>query len=131
MFRYWTLSNIPLFLLAAPMLLIMIISGIWGSGIKDTVGTQSMVSERVSVRKLALSQLVLAVMAIVSYHVQIITRLSSGYMVWYWWVSCQISVRGRVEERTKGKNWTEWVVRYMILYGVIQGVLFAGFLPPA
>ena len=34
---------------------------------------------------LALPQVTLAVLALTSYHVQIINRLSSGYVVWYWW----------------------------------------------
>lgn len=171
MFRYWTLPNIPLFLLAAPMLTIMIVSGWWGAGVGATVGGRVIVSEKDILRKLAFLQILLACMAIVSYHVQIITRLSSGYMVWYWWVAYQMSSGERVEgkegegeggkegeergggeegeegeggkegevgeERKRGKkgkegtDWPKWVVRYMIVYGVVQGVLFAGFLPPA
>lgn len=159
MFRYWTLPNIPLFLLAAPMLTIMIVSGWWGAGVGATVGGRVTVSEKDILRKLAFLQILLACMAIVSYHVQIITRLSSGYMVWYWWVAYQMSSGERVEgkggereegkegedgkegevgeERKRGKrgkegtDWPKWVVRYMIMYGVVQGVLFAGFLPPA
>lgn len=131
MFRYWTLSNIPLFLLAAPTLLIMIVSGKWGVGIEDKTNTQSLVFEEALVHKLALSQLLLAVMAIVSYHVQIVTRLSSGYMVWYWWVAYQMSTGGKGKEGIKQEDWAQWIVRYMVLYGVVQGVLFAGFLPPA
>lgn len=130
MFRYWTLPNVPLFLLAAPMLTLMIVSGVWGIGIKNTAGTQSIDFDKTLLRKLAFPQLLLAVMAIVTYHVQIITRISSGYMVWYWWVAYKMSA-GRAAEEVKGKDWTKFVVRYMVLYGIIQGVLFAGFLPPA
>ncbi|KAH0607565.1 uncharacterized protein H6S33_002599 [Morchella sextelata] len=130
MFRYWTLPNVPLFLLAAPMLTLMIVSGVWGIGIKNTAGTQSIDFDKTLLRKLAFPQLLLAVMAIVTYHVQIITRISSGYMVWYWWVAYQMSA-GRAAEEVKGKDWTKFVVRYMVLYGIIQSVLFAGFLPPA
>lgn len=131
MFRYWNLPNIPLFLLAAPMLTIMIASGSWGVDFKNTVGMQLIVFEKALLRKLALPQLVLAIMAIVSYHVQIITRLSSGCMVWYWWVAYQILAGGVAEQGKTGRDWAKWVVRWMVVYGVVQGVLFAGFLPPA
>lgn len=113
------------------MLTIMIASGLWGAGIGANVGTQVIVFEKDLLRSLALLQILLASMAIVSYHVQIITRLSSGYMVWYWWVAYQMSAGGRARERKEGTDWPKWVVRYMIVYGVVQGVLFAGFLPPA
>lgn len=128
MFRYWVLPNIPLFLLAAPMLTIMIASGLWGVGVGATTGGQVIVFEKDTLRKLAFSQILLACMAIVSYHVQVITRLSSGYIVWYWWVAYRMSSGVRVEE---GTDWSKWVVRYMVVYGVVQGVLFSGFLPPA
>lgn len=132
LFRYWTLPNIPLFLLAAPVLVIMIVSGLWGAGIGSTViSTQAIAFETDTLRKLALPQILLMCASIVSYHVQIITRLSSGYMVWYWWVAYQMSAGGRVEEGKEGANWPKWVVRYMVVYGVVQSVLFAGFLPPA
>lgn len=113
------------------MLAIMVASGMWAAGIKDTVGKQSIVFEKRLLRKLAFSQLLLAPMTILSYHVQIITRLSSGYMVWYWWVAYQMSAGSRMEEGKKRRDWAKLVVRYMIMYGVVQGVLFAGFLPPA
>lgn len=129
MFRYWVLPNIPLFLLAAPMLTVMTASGLWGVGVGATIGGQVLVVEKDTLRKLALSQILLACMAIVSYHVQIVTRLSSGYIVWYWWVAYRMSSGVRVEE--EGIDWSKWVVRYIIVYGVVQGVLFSGFLPPA
>lgn len=131
LFRYWTLPNIPLFLLAAPILVVMIVSGLWGAGVGSTVGIEAASFERGVIRKLAFPQIVLALLAITSYHVQIITRLSSGYMVWYWWVACQMPAGGRVAERKEGADWPKRVVRYMVVYGVVQGVLFAGFLPPA
>jgi GPI mannosyltransferase 2 len=111
------------------MLVILISSSIW-----------AIKSENGILRKLALPQLLLAVMAITSYHIQIITRLSSGCMVWYWWVAMQMCAKAKEEkgnktkeERGKGKemDWSQVVVRYMIVYAIVQGVLFAGFLPPA
>lgn len=126
LFGYWTLSNLPLFLLAAPTLLVLFASGKWA--IQQRERNTSMVF------RLAISQLALAGMAIVAYHVQIITRLSSGCAVWYWWVAVKIMDEGDTmvrgsrspEYRTLG-----WILRWMVMYGLIQAVLFAGFLPPA
>lgn len=109
----------------------MIVSGLWGAGVGSTISTQAASFERGIIRKLAFPQILLACLAITSYHVQVITRLSSGYMVWYWWVAYQMPAGGRVEGINEGVDWSKWVVRYMIVYGVVQGVLFAGFLPPA
>jgi GPI mannosyltransferase 2 len=71
---------------------------------------------------LALPQLVLAILALTSYHVQIITRLASGYPIWYIWLAKLL--------QTDPKN-TTWIVRWMILYGLVQAGLYASFLPPA
>jgi len=127
--RYWTLSNLPLFLLAAPMLLLLIRSSIWG------VAKFSIAGETGIVTRLAYPQLLLAVMALLSYHVQIITRLSSGCVVWYWWIAEELVI-GRGGLGMKDRGWSilsndKAIVRYMVMYGLIQCVLYAGFLPPA
>ncbi|KAF8254144.1 mannosyltransferase [Wilcoxina mikolae CBS 423.85] len=121
-FRYWTLSNLPLFLLATPTLVVLLQSGAWA-------WADSQMNPDI-VNRLAISQLLLAVMAIIAYHVQIITRLSSGCVVWYWWIAVKIMDEGRqtVPGSTGGSS---WILRWMVMYSLIQGVLFAGFLPPA
>lgn len=75
------------------------------------------------IQRMALAQVVLAVLAVTSYHVQIITRISSGYPVWYWWLATQL-VSGR-EGLARG------ILIFMVMYAMIQGALFASFLPPA
>ncbi|KAG6040270.1 hypothetical protein E4U41_001107 [Claviceps citrina] len=129
--RYWTLNQVPLFLLAAPMLAILLKSGvelfrkpqlvasIAGEQRNDGVGCITLF-----VRALAASQVVVAVLAITTYHVQIITRISSGYPVWYWWVASCLMDRKR-------QRLGEAMTMFMMLYGGIQGGLFASFLPPA
>ncbi|KAI9753883.1 MAG: 60S ribosomal protein L8B [Chaenotheca gracillima] len=154
--RYWTLSNLPLFLLASPMLVIMSLSAVWA--IRDSLNhsTNRMVSndkpekpgalgqtKRVSDRitparnitsqclwRFALAQLVLTISAIFVYHVQIITRISSGYAVWYWWLASAI-VSGDLSDKETAPRWPSYVVRWMVIYGTVQGGLFASFLPPA
>ncbi|KAI5801608.1 GPI mannosyltransferase 2 [Peziza echinospora] len=147
LFRYWKVSNIPLFLLAAPMLAILIYSGSIAlsgklqlpvqsspsSSKKNTQPSQdAKANQLLLLRKLAIPQVLLAVLAIFSYHVQIINRLGSGCVVWYWWVAVSIlgDARGVREQGVAGKL-GKWTVRWMVMYGLVQAVLFAGFLPPA
>ncbi|KAF5617658.1 GPI mannosyltransferase 2 [Fusarium sp. NRRL 25303] len=126
--RYWTPNQIPLFLLAAPMLTILIKSG------KEVMqepsrGLRAMIPGtdeqcRLLVRTLAAVQTLLAVLAITNYHVQIISRISSAYPVWYWWVaSCLMD---------KQRQYLGYgIVVFISMYAMIQGGLFASFLPPA
>lgn len=145
--RYWTAGNVPLFFLAAPTIALLLASGVagargqllfdeartrmFGVAAKD-VPTHAADNHRRFrvVRVLALPQVLLAGAALFSYHVQIITRLASGCVVWYWWVA------QRVIAETKGAHGGGWevgraTVRWMVVYGLVQAVLFAGFLPPA
>ncbi len=145
--RYWTFSNLPLFLLAAPMLLIMACSSleIWTSDRKSAFGrTKDKTYQEDNVEMelrinhwksiiqcLVFPQLILATLVLTTYHVQIITRLSSGYPVWYWWLAS--TVLSRREFNFRGKKWNiaEGIVKWIVLYALIQGGLFACFLPPA
>ncbi|CRG84749.1 phosphatidylinositol glycan, class V [Talaromyces islandicus] len=125
---YWTVSNLPLFLLAAPILTIMFYSALvavrgqlgqsssacWSPVPGHTALRQSLVL------RLAIPQGILAVMALTNLHVQIINRICSGYPVWYWFLAALGDVR------TFGVG-----VKAMALYAGIQAVLFGSFLPPA
>ncbi|KAH2477357.1 hypothetical protein KXV71_001975 [Aspergillus fumigatus] len=77
--RYWTVSNIPLFALASPMLAIMTYSALWTLNVESgrLTGAGRLL------RSLAAPQLILAALTFSKHHVQIITRMSSGYLVWY------------------------------------------------
>ena len=83
------------------------------------------------VRSLSLVQLVLTILAFTSYHVQIITRLSSGYPVWYWWLASLILDDKKI--RVFGQRWrcARIVSGWMVGYALVQGGLYASFLPPA
>lgn len=76
------------------------------------------------IRTLAASQAVVALLAITTYHVQIITRVSAGYAVWYWWVASCLS-----DPKASGTGRS--IVTFMVMYAMIQGALFTSFLPPA
>ncbi|KIW35630.1 uncharacterized protein PV07_02315 [Cladophialophora immunda] len=127
-FRYWTVSNLPLFILAAPMLSILIYSALDvlrrpqfliretpHSPITASAGKRVLLS-------LALPQLMLAVLAFTSYHVQIITRLSSGYPLWYMWLATKLEMEPKR---------ASVVIRWMVIYALVQAGLYASFLPPA
>lgn len=128
--HYWTLPNAPLFLLAAPMLFVM------GKGGKDIFLQASRISPsqdqnnvdtarlKLVVRSMAAAQVLLVGLAVTNYHVQIITRLSSGYPAWYWWVAACL-------RSTKTRQLGSGLVVFAVMYALIQGVLFASFLPPA
>lgn len=148
LFLYWTLPNIPLFLLAGPMLFIMGKSG------KDLFfqasqlaasrdrrrrqpppspkpspspsPTELIDSSRLTLilQSMVAAQVILVVMAFTRNHVQIITRLSSGYPAWYWWVAACL-------RSPKTRKMGGGIVVFMVMYASIQGVLFASFLPPA
>jgi phosphatidylinositol glycan class V len=69
--------------------------------------------------------------AITSFHVQIVNRIASGYPTWYmtiaiWLIEGQAS-SNNVRSKTRGK----WAVRGIVGYALIQGMLYANFLPPA
>jgi len=80
-------------------------------------------------------QVALALAALMNYHVQIITRLASGYPIWYVWVAeVLVAESGNVDgdgEEGKKRKRGKGLVMFMVLYALIQGVLFASFLPPA
>ncbi|KAI1772215.1 glycosyltransferase family 76 protein [Hypoxylon cercidicola] len=127
--RYWTPPNLPLFLLAMPMLYLLIKSGLEFIGQPLKLARETPIPANSSrqgtlIRAMASSQLILAVLAITNYHIQIITRISSGYPLWYWWLTGLITDS---KNSTVGCN----IVRFMVMYATIQGVLFASFLPPA
>jgi len=81
--------------------------------------------------ELALPQLVLAVAAITSFHVQIVNRIASGYPTWYSMIAMRVVIGGPAPDSSSHQQRSRWIVRGMIMYAVVQGVLFANFLPPA
>jgi phosphatidylinositol glycan class V len=151
-FRYWTISNLPLFLLAAPMLYILLNSGVWawngdirhrdsdpaqiqgGGGVArphiSSVDLQSNVAPVIAFRY-AVPQIILAVLAFTTYHVQVITRISSGYPVWYWWLASLILEDCNTTYMGMNLNPAKMITIWMVIYAVVQGGLFADFLPPA
>ena len=139
--RYWTISNMPLFLLAAPMLIILSYTAfqvLWpDAGSKNRTSTGKEMGRKTTALdeggfvRLAIPQLVLAVLAFFVYNVQIITRLSSGYPLWYICLAEHIVLYSELGTEEKSFLRSNYVFRFMVMYAVIQGGLFASFLPPA
>lgn len=176
--RYWTFSNLPLFLLALPMLLALLLTGSVaifyserlmasrgplqktdmhhseGPGVRRTtnghVPWTAQQCFKVLIRRFALPQVVLALLTFANFHVQIINRIATGYPIWYMviaiaityfqqdkmftpWTSSKVpSDRADKAARTfAGARAQQWIVRSMVMYAIIQGGLYASFLPPA
>lgn len=141
--RYWTIPNLPLFCMAAPMLFIMLRSS-WvlirfGSSGRPDKGKEH---ERQNddadneftqecLNRLALPQAALALLAITSYHVQIITRLASAYPLWHWYLASFVQDEAKGGRVRPGWMSSTLILRGVMLYGMIQASLFASFLPPA
>ncbi|PKY02590.1 GPI mannosyltransferase 2 [Aspergillus campestris IBT 28561] len=130
--RYWTLSNLPLFLLALPMLVLLCWSSIWACKGDISLGSPASTAAHSSTMaslliRLALPQGILAVLAFTSYHVQIVNRISSGYPLWYWYIAYQI-LSGFESKHSRA---LPVAVTSMVMYGLVQATLFGSFLPPA
>jgi phosphatidylinositol glycan class V len=143
---YWTPNNIPLFLLAAPMLAVLsitalavllepqnLLAAVDGSS-KAGFDSEKKLFTHVAFQ-LAVPQIILAVMATTSFHVQIINRISSGCALWYIVLAVLVAgYNGRSPQQgllglLGGRK--EVLVRAMVGYAVVQGGLYAAFLPPA
>ncbi|KAK8173804.1 GPI mannosyltransferase 2 [Phyllosticta citrichinensis] len=146
--RYWTLSNVPLFLLAAPSLFLLISTGLREPGdhpCKPLINRRTRPSELASSEpstqqlftrrfliQMALPQLALALLALTNFHVQIINRISSGYPLWYLAVAAGLDGAAPLQHLAiAGKRTSASILRVMVMYAIIQGALFASFLPPA
>jgi phosphatidylinositol glycan class V len=143
---YWTPNNIPLFLLAAPMLAVLLITATAAllepqkllASVTGTSKTGSEGERRLFTHvcfQLAIPQMILAAMATTSFHVQIINRISSGCALWYVVLAILVVDRSGGPQQglvgmLGGKN-REVLVRVMAAYAIVQGGLYAAFLPPA
>lgn len=142
LFRYWTVSNLPLFVLAAPTLWLLFTSSVTllcscagdllprtpASGTSVTQDTGSAICK---LPELALPQLLLAILAVTTFHVQIVNRIASGYPVWYLMVATWVVDSQGLSSTKNRSSWAQWFVRGMVVYSLVQGVLYANFLPPA
>merc|ERR1711964_627685 len=130
--RYWTVSNLPLFLLATPMFYILTKSGSWALSFKlsqrqektdkGQPNEEGRAAQQV-LQNLAFTQLALVALTLSTAHVQIITRISSAFPVWLWY--------GAIASQDGKNTLVGGFVRFMVIYALVQGGLYASFLPPA
>jgi len=118
-----------------PMIAILIESGVWalrrGTNRRkedpvqqsDAAGEASERETFSIVRNMAVSQLLLTLLTLTTAHVQIITRISSAYPVWLWYLAAA--------SRDGNALLAKIYLRFMVIYAIVQGGLFASFLPPA
>ena len=120
-----------MFVLAAPMTVVLIKTGADVLREAPSPAAPTEVDPRARgdrlmglIHSMAAIQLILAFLAVTNYHVQIITRLSSAYPIWYWWIARALSAQPRSKVASG-------LVVFIVMYASIQGALFAFFLPPA
>lgn len=136
--RYWTPNNIPNFLFAFPTLAVMWKSGCYYSyylpkSIKENTSTPDISEhERAILRKIEYFspylavQLVMFFACLLSWHVQIITRIGSCLPVIYWYTAEMLTSTQLSQVKT-GKI----IARYFMVWIVVQGIFFSAFMPPA
>ncbi|KAG9696822.1 DUF409 domain protein, partial [Aureobasidium melanogenum] len=133
--RYWTVSNIPLFLLALPMLCVLVGTGIVAPTLKmgppRSPKPENSRHKSVYILCLALPQILLAFLAFTTFHVQIVNRIATGYPIWYIVLAAAFVSPDMFGKVTKTQSTQQLVVRGMLMYSIIQGGLYASFMPPA
>ena len=115
--KYWTINNIPNFLLVLPILLFNIYS------------LNYMYQELPKNRKL-LPLIVINGLIIIGgtffWNIQILNRITSFSPLIYWTLAYNLNLNMNMN-----KFWSKYVIGYCILWNFIQTGLFAAFLPPA
>ena len=111
--KYWTMNNIPNFILVAPVLSFNIYA------------INYMINYLPKYRKL-LPIIIINSLTLIGgvffWNIQILNRITSFSPLLYWTLA---------DNQQDGKYWVRYVIYYSILWSCIQAVLFAGFLPPA
>ena len=102
--RYFTLSNLPLFVLAAPTYILLGLSA------------------ELSIN--GVQQVLLAALTFTSAHAQIITRQAAAFPALYWFLA------RKLVQQPHERKWRA-VIGLWLAYGLIQAVLFGAHLPPA
>lgn len=124
----------PLFLIAAPLLLTLTWSGslpFRSSKREGSTEVQTQLQSTNSIlRRLAIPQIVTAFLALTTFHVQIVNRISSGYILWYLHLASYV-LKDQAGGVTKNSKLRKAGISAMIIYACIQAALYSAFLPPA
>ena len=127
--RYWTLSQLPNFLLATPTLLLLFsfsvhhFKGTWLDSSKRKSESQlDLAFQNATITPHAIHAIIFSFILIFASHTQIVLRLSASMPFVYWaaaWLVCEYPSLGRL--------WISWSV----LWGITSTICWATFLPPA
>lgn len=125
--KYFTLGNIPLFLIAMPQLLVLILSLIRFKACKKIRGEW-------------LVCFVYTFLQFTTMHVQIVNRVSTCTFLHIWFLSSllyQDAFNGNANANKKKQNFlfsqrfAHWMILFWMVWVIVQAGLYAVFLPPA
>jgi GPI mannosyltransferase 2 len=139
---YWTIAQIPNFLLASPILALLIsYSGTCLMGHMKNVFTATepsrtsvslTVDPPASMLPHAIHALILSFTLLFASHVQIALRLASSMPIVYWAAAALIVRRVDGNKRTSSAwSWGYAWVSWSVIWGAVSVVLWTVFLPPA
>ncbi|KAJ1723026.1 ER membrane glycoprotein subunit of the GPI transamidase complex-like protein [Coemansia erecta] len=156
--RYYTLQQLPNFLLAAPMIALSL-AGLWTYLAYDPVrlatlgwihggrslGAKPDTADAVAAAYFGAELLphmylwaLLLGVATTTMHVQVITRFFSSVPAVFWFAAHVVAKAAARKEglasaqASRSKRWASWiVVGYFVGYGLVGVVLFSNFFPPA
>ncbi|KAM3161149.1 GPI mannosyltransferase 2 [Lachancea thermotolerans] len=121
--RYWTLNNIPNFLIALPNFVVM-----WFSTVYFSIQYPCS-----NLKPLILLTKVFLIVLLLFAHVQIINRISSFIPLHLWYIADRLNKSAVTsKEDTKGDDkLVKFYILWLIFWIPAQTALFASFLPPA
>jgi len=124
--RYWTISQLPNFVIASPFIILSASSVV--HHVRTRHSYHNFLSNPLTPHVLALTAM--AFLLLTSMHVQIATRVLTAFPALYWYVAEKISedIQGVWAER---KRYWESGVRAILVFGCVGAVLYSAFLPPA
>lgn len=132
------------------MLCVLIGTGLAAPDLKIDVPGKRSKHASVYMLCLAAPQILLALLALTTFHVQIVNRIATGYPIWYIVIAAGIvspnlidktarttrpsvdkSLVRQVQDHLGRPSSQQIIFRGMFMYSIIQGGLYASFMPPA
>jgi phosphatidylinositol glycan class V len=127
--RYWTLSQLPNFLLAAPTLLVILTFSLHhlkgtglGSSKRKPEPRLHCAFQNATITPHAIHGIIFSFILIFASHTQIVLRLAASMPLVYWAAAWLLS-----EHPAIGRLWVTW----SLLWGITSVICWATFLPPA
>ncbi len=128
--RYWSFSQLPNFIVAAPLFFLIadfliayaryhLLSS---SRNRNATDRASMPFYNISLFPHLVHSVILSCMLLLNAHTQIILRLAPSMPIVYWAVARLIATRA-----TLGRQWVTWCT----IWGIVSIILWTSFLPPA